>query len=184
LESMRRGNRTNSLSVDTGFSCLRYMATENQHAKAGIQYVEELRVIANQVIEKRMHPSSIDQDDRTDSLGIDAYQDWVQTVIDGSLTPNTSQVALAAEPNTADSSAHSYARSPGYPEISSHAGRLSHELGQLTALGESEAFSLPPAFQFAAPVTTLPDDTSDTFLFGLTGLDALDFLVADGLLQE
>lgn len=183
LESMRCGNRTNSPFVDTGFSCLRYMATENQHAKAGIQYVEELRMIANQVIGKRMQPSNIDQDECSDSRGMDAYQDWIQTVIDGSLTPNTNQDALAAEPNTAASLAQNYARSPGYPESSSHTRRLSHELGQLTAVSESENFSLPPAFQFAAPMTTLPDDTSDTFLFGLTGLDALDFLVADDLLH-
>lgn len=184
LESMRRGNRTNSLSIDTGFSCLRYMATENRHAKAGIQYVEELRVIANQVIQKRMQPSSIHQDDRLDSRGIDAYQDWVQTVIDGSLTPNTSQDALVVEPDGAASILQNYARSPVHPESSFHSGRLSHELGQLTAASESENFTLPPAFQFTAPTTSLPDDISDTFLFGLTGLDALDFLVADGLLQE
>jgi hypothetical protein len=183
LESMRRGNMTNSLSVDTGFSCLRYMATENQHAKAGIQYVKELRGIAYQVVEKRMQPSSIDQDDRIDSLGIDAYQNWVQTVIDGSLTPVTNQAdALAAEPNTAISVAQNYAGSLAHPESSSHSRRLSHELGQLPASCETEICTLPPAFQFAAPVTTLPDDVNDTFLFGLTGLDALGFLVADGLL--
>lgn len=185
LESMRRGNRANSLSTDTGFSCLRYMATENQHAKLGIQYVEELRAIANQVIEKCMQRSSDDLEDPIDSRGIDAYQTWIQTVLDGSLTLETNQQdGLTADLNTATGAAHNYEFSSGVAESSSHSRSLSNGLGQATAADGSGSFSLPPGFQFTAPSTILTDDPSDTFLFGLTGLDALDFLVSDDLLHE
>lgn len=182
LESMRCGNKTNSLSIDTGFSCLRYMATENQHANLGIKYVEELRAIANQVIQKCMQSSSDDQEERVDSRGIDAYQDWIQTVIDGSLAPNTDQAdALMTEP--AASIAQNYAGNLVHPESSPRSRQLPNALSRPTAEAESEALTLPPAFQFAVPSTMLLEDPSDTFLFGLTGLDALDFLVSDDLLH-
>lgn len=180
LESMRRSNRASSVSIDTGFTCLRYMATENQHAKLGIQHVEELRTIANQVIEKSTQASSIDQDEPTGHHGIDAYQDWIQAVLDGSLTPSTNQEdGLAAASDNVTSIAQNYS----HPESSLHSRHASRALGQPTAPGGSEVLTLPPVFQYAAPSTILSDDPSDTFLFGLTGLDALDFLVADDLLH-
>jgi transcription elongation factor Elf1 len=185
LEFMRRGNIANSLSIDTGFSCLRYMATENQHAKLVIQYVEELRAIANQVIEKCMQRSSDDQNNRIDSRGIDAYQTWIQTVLDGSSTPETSQEnVLEAEANPATGIAQNDGFDLGVAENSFQSRFLSNGLGQVNAAGKSDISSLSPAFQFAAASTILPDDPSDTFLFGLTGLYALDFLVSDNLLHE
>ena len=44
---------------------------------------------------------------------------------------------------------------------------------------ESGQLTLQSASEFAVPTMALLEDPSDTFLFGLTGLDALDFLILD-----
>lgn len=177
LESMRRGIETNSAFIDTGFSCLRYMATENQHAKTGIRYVEELRAAADEVIEKSAQLPIGKRDKSIGDYGMTAYQEWIQAVVDRHSAQTTDyESATMVEPSTiAEPTQNSALRSPN-PESDFSTKGLQEPS---KTVDESGQLTLQSASEFAVPTMALLEDPSDTFLFGLTGLDALDFLILD-----
>lgn len=145
LESMQRGIETNSAFIDTGFSCLRYMATENQRAKTGIRYVEELRTAADEVIEKSAQLPIGNRNKSIGDYGMTAYQEWIQAVVDGHSAQTTDyESATMVESSTiAEPTQNRALRSPSPESDFSTKGlqepsKTVDESGQLTLQSASE----------------------------------------------
>lgn len=163
LDCMYQGRTPNSHFVQTGLSCLEFMAIGNQQAKTGLRFVKELQCIAEDVSEK-YRLTVINQSDQVGvTSGVEAYEHWVKNIgTDGLTAP--AGISESTSATVADSGDASRDMPVGSPS-----NGVDDELTNELYAGMNQS----------ASTETIPYD--DVYLFGLTGLDALDYLNVDAL---
>jgi hypothetical protein len=168
LDCMLHGKQTNTRSVDTGYACLSFMAIGNDYAKTAISYVQELHSIAEEVLEMS-RPTTSSQLNSHDDPGVMAYEEWARGVTQD---PSANLPRTSVSP--ADDVHPDRLMSLTYPDV---AGPSS--LSSDPTLTEDFQYGNTSSLEIGNPAATMPNLIDDAFLFGLTGLDALDFLILD-----
>jgi hypothetical protein len=172
LDCMLHGKQTNTRSIETGYACLSYMAIGNIYAKTAIGYVQELHSIAEEVLDMSRSTASDQPMDHDDS-GIIAYEEWARGVTQGSIT-GLSRTSIIL----ADNMQPNQSMSVAYPtSLAAVAGPSL--LSSDPTLTEDFRYGNTSSIELGTPSASLPNDIDEAFLFGLTGLDALDFLILD-----
>jgi hypothetical protein len=172
LNCMLHGKQTNTRSIETGYACLSFMAIGNDYAKTAITYVQELHSIAEEVLEmSRLTASNhlIAYDDP----GVIAYEEWARGV---ARDPSANLPRTSVPP--ADDVHPDRLTSLAYPTSLSAVAGPSF-LSSDPTLTEDFQYGNASSLELGTPSATMPNAIDDAFLFGLTGLDALDFLLSD-----
>lgn len=77
LDCICQGQTPDSHFVETGLSCLEFMAIENHQAKTSLRIVQELRSIAQDVSEKSRLSVISEPHRPEEASGADVYEQWV-----------------------------------------------------------------------------------------------------------
>jgi hypothetical protein len=172
LDCMLHGKQTITRSVETGYACLSFMAIGNDYAKTAISYVQELHSIAEEVL-KMSRPTASSQLICHDDPGVMAYEIWAREITqDPSANLPRTRVSPAGDVHP------DRLMSLAYPTSLSAVAGPSF-LSSDPTLTEDFQYGNTSSLELGTPTATMPHAIDDAFLFGLTGLDALDFLILD-----
>ena len=159
-----------------GLDCLRRMASGNMTAKMGVRFVEAVQSITNEAARKLNHVGCVKQDSQevAGSRSDSAYSQWAEWMVmqeqswENSQTrvpqPGGLSTAEATRRNSLEPTGDGFEPWPASPTGISGSGNLANELN-MASHSEAEDFNA---------LFALHND-DQTFLMGLTGLDALDF---------
>ncbi|KAH0359330.1 hypothetical protein KCU65_g10025, partial [Aureobasidium melanogenum] len=157
-DCMYQGRTPDSHFVQTGLTCLEFMAIGHNQAKTDLRFVKELQSIAEDVSEK-FRLRVINQPRQVGATsGVKAYEDWVQAIGTDGLTapPSISEPTRASVADVNDEPRDIPVALPSNGVYCELTDELSAAMNQ--------------------PVSTGIMLYDDVYLFGLTGLDALDYL--------
>jgi len=185
LHSILEGSIPQSPLIKSGLSCLKYMASGNEDAKVGVRFVEEFQALTNEAPAKVRERFTREDTSPQHTSGMTAYEEWLLQI-----APDTSMVSGPVnQPAIAASSMNCGAIQLREHVDQTHVGIPSNE-----ATNPSPSARVFGHFSDETLINhhtaEEPSDTNhcsingfdiehpnleDSFILGLTGLDALGF---------
>lgn len=182
LHSILDASNQPSPSVTTGLACLRFMASGNEKAKVGVEFVEEFQSLAEEASARIREVSTGSSQTSQDASDVVAYEEWLRRVDPSGGTmeiPQTESTTTGAHSceaaqawDDATTAANHHETMPRQYISSVHEPLLPDEIaeGNMAPLEDFQYSNLFP--ELSSP--NMPD-LHDSFILGLTGLDTLDF---------